>query len=146
MRQLNDPVYSTGSDLPGLIFFEVLVLLALLIYIFWLVYVTCRACGDMRILPYLGVRLKALALFTFSVMLVVVSGVIFSGIATRNSAAEFLSYLALFNLYLYTLAFLYLPAKTLGSASVEMRWEKIFFVFLVTFFIPSGLKESVWFV
>jgi hypothetical protein len=101
----------------------VVLLVALLIYIFWLVYIVCRSCGDMKTLPYLGLRLKVFGLFTFAVMLTVVCGLIFSGVASRNNAAEFLSFLALFNLYVYTLTFLYLPARYMGSASTETKYQ-----------------------
>jgi len=48
-------------------------------------------------------------------MLVVMGGLVFGGIlgSSYNSAAEFTSYVALFNLYCYALAFVYLPSSGL---------------------------------
>jgi hypothetical protein len=55
-------------------------LILLIIYVFWLVYVVCRSCGDSKLLPYLGVRVKFFGVFTLLVILTVVGGVIFGGI------------------------------------------------------------------
>eukprot|EP01114_Cavostelium_apophysatum_P014326 TRINITY_DN3687_c1_g1_i1.p1 TRINITY_DN3687_c1_g1~~TRINITY_DN3687_c1_g1_i1.p1 ORF type:complete len:474 (+),score=94.11 TRINITY_DN3687_c1_g1_i1:153-1574(+) len=125
LHQRSDPVYNTASDLPGYIFFQVFFLILLIVYIFWLVYSTCRTCGDMKTLPYLGVRIKFFGVFTLLVMLTVVGGLIF-GIGTAlNSAVEWLSFFALANLYVYVLAFVYLPSQVAAPPPTEETTERI---------------------
>lgn len=58
-----------------------IMLLLLVIYVFWLVYVVCRSCGDAKLLPILGVRVKFFGIFTLLVILTVLGGVIFGGVA-----------------------------------------------------------------
>jgi len=125
LRQLQDPVYDTSSELPGYIFFQVAMLILLVIYVFWLVYVVCRSCGDIKTLPYLGVRIKFFGVFTLLVILVVIGGLIFGLGVGVNSAAQFLSFLSLFNLYVYTLAFVYLPSNASPSSQSTFRQERI---------------------
>jgi len=82
------------------------------IYTFWLIFVLCRTCGDSRNLPFIHVRIRFFGVFTLIVTIIMISGIIFGAIGTRyNNSAEFLSFLSLFNLYCYTLAFVYLPAR-----------------------------------
>jgi len=125
LHQRSDPVYSSASELPGYIFFEVALLIFLIIYIFWLVYATCRACGDIKTLPYLGIRIKFFGVFTLLVILTVVGALIFGYGSNLNSAAEFLSFLSLFNLYVYVLAFVYLPSQIGTTQASSPRVESI---------------------
>jgi len=112
LQLLNDPSYGTPTDKPGFIAVSFFLLLLVVVYAFWLVVVVCRACGDRRTLPYIHVRVRFFGIFTLLVTIVVVSGVIFGAVGSRyNNSAEFLSFLSLFNLYCYTLAFVYLPAR-----------------------------------
>jgi len=112
LYELDDPTYHDPTQLPGFIFFQVFAFIVLIIYLFWLVYVICRACGDTKTLPYLGVRVKFFGVFTLLVLMTVIGGVIFGAIGYFvNNAATFLSFLSLLNLYVYTLAFMYLPAR-----------------------------------
>jgi len=124
LHERDDPLYSAADELPGYIFFQVFLLILLIVYIFWLIYATCRACGDIKTLPYLGVRIKFFGIFTLLVILTVVGGLIFGYGAKVNSAAEFLSFLSLFNLYVYTLAFVYLPSQVVTTAPTP-RNERI---------------------
>jgi len=125
LQSVNDPAYNASSELPGFLFFQVFELILVLVYLFWLVFVMCRACGDMKTLPFLGVRVKFFAGFTLLVIFTVLGGLIFGSIGFQfNNAAEFLSYMALFNLYCYTLAFVYLPAPTLYPASISTPHSK----------------------
>eukprot|EP01121_Diplochlamys_sp_Union-15-3_P018716 TRINITY_DN687_c0_g1_i1.p1 TRINITY_DN687_c0_g1~~TRINITY_DN687_c0_g1_i1.p1 ORF type:complete len:497 (-),score=48.70 TRINITY_DN687_c0_g1_i1:54-1544(-) len=112
LHQLDD-VGTRLYEITGYVFFQIFTLLALIIYVFWLVYASCRAIGNSKTMPYLGLRLKFFGLFTMFVMLLTAGGIIFGFIGPiSNNAAEFLSFLSLFNLYLYTLAFVYLPSKS----------------------------------
>jgi len=116
-QQLGNAAYNVASD-PSFIFFQVVMLVLIIIYLFWMVYALCRTCSDAKTLPYLGIRIKFFGFFTFLVILTVIGGLIFGGVVgSYNNAAEFLSYLALFNLYCYTLAFVYSPAKGVAALS-----------------------------
>jgi len=101
------------TESPGFIFFQVLMLILVVIYLLWLLYAFCRICTIARTLPHLDFRTKCFGFFTFMVSVVVIGGIIFGGVVgPYNSAAEFLSFLALFNLYCYMMAVLYVPSKS----------------------------------
>ena len=114
LQQLNHPAYESRNEMPGYIAFQIIMLLLLIIYIFWLVFVICRSCSDSKLLPYLGNRVKFFGVFTLFIILTVVAGLLFTGIAgsTFNNASEFTSFLALINLYVYTLSIVYLPSPS----------------------------------
>jgi len=122
--QLKDPNNDPYS-LPGLIFFEVVMLIILIVYVFWLVIVVCRSCGDARTLPFLGERLKILGGFTLAVIIVVVAGLIFGAVSNFNNAAEFTSYVSLFNLYVYVLAFFYMPSQAAAKEAAKHRADRL---------------------
>jgi len=122
MHAKDDPQYSAVDEIPGFIFFEVLMLILLVIYIFWIVYIVCRGCGDMKVIPAMGARLKFFAIFTLIVLAIAVGGVIFGFVDPEsNNAAQFLTYLGLMNLYVYTNAFLYLPAGISSDPSYQSK-------------------------
>eukprot|EP01114_Cavostelium_apophysatum_P014327 TRINITY_DN3687_c1_g1_i2.p1 TRINITY_DN3687_c1_g1~~TRINITY_DN3687_c1_g1_i2.p1 ORF type:complete len:108 (+),score=22.36 TRINITY_DN3687_c1_g1_i2:57-380(+) len=78
------------------------------------------ACNDLkgRVSPFGN-------LITLLVMLTVVGGLIF-GIGTAlNSAVEWLSFFALANLYVYVLAFVYLPSQVAAPPPTEETTERI---------------------
>eukprot|EP01121_Diplochlamys_sp_Union-15-3_P012508 TRINITY_DN3754_c0_g1_i1.p1 TRINITY_DN3754_c0_g1~~TRINITY_DN3754_c0_g1_i1.p1 ORF type:complete len:219 (-),score=33.79 TRINITY_DN3754_c0_g1_i1:100-756(-) len=100
-------------EITGYIFFKIVCGIALVLYIFMLIYAICRACTSTKSMPYLGLRLQFFGLFTFFIILLTAGGILFGFIGPiNNNAAEFLSFLSLFNIYLYTLAFVYLPSKS----------------------------------
>jgi len=119
----NNPTYSAVDDIPGFIFFEVVLLVLVVIYLFWIVYIVCRACADIKIIPALGSRLKFFAVFTLIVLAIACGGVIFGFLQPNtNNAAQFLTYLGLFNLYIYVNAFLYLPAGVSSDPSYSAKF------------------------
>jgi len=126
LQLLNDPSYQTPSDLPGFIAVNFLLLLLLVIYVFWLLIVLCRVCGDNRTLPYIHVRTRFFGVFTLLVTITVVLGIIYGAVGEGlNNSAEFLSFLSLFNLYCYTLAFVYLPARGASQNIGSSHSDKI---------------------
>ena len=95
-------------------------LILAVIYLFWVVYVVCRACSESRTFPLLGVRIRFFALvrcrlvvthvlivvlspllvqFTLTVVLIMVLGIVFEGFgpttAVSGSPMGLLAYLAL---------------------------------------------------
>jgi len=125
LHSQDDPAYSAVDEIPGFIFFEVLLLVFLVIYIFWIVYIVCRGCADKKVIPSLGARLYFFAIFTLIILAIAVAGVIFGFLEPdQNNAAQFLTYLGLFNLYIYVNAFLYLPAGVSGDPSYSTKFPE----------------------
>jgi hypothetical protein len=48
-----------------------------LIYVFWIVYIVCRGCADVKVIPALGPRLKFFSIFTLIVLIIAIAGVVF---------------------------------------------------------------------
>jgi len=115
LQLLDNPTFQTPSNDPGFIAVSFFFLFLLVLYIFWIIGIVCRACGDQRILPLIHSRIRFFGAFTLLVTITVVIGVIYGAVGEPNNSAEFLSFLSLFNLYCFTLAFVYLPAR--GSTS-----------------------------
>mmetsp|Transcript_18550 Transcript_18550/g.32193 ORF Transcript_18550/g.32193 Transcript_18550/m.32193 type:complete len:455 (-) Transcript_18550:24-1388(-) len=115
LRSLSNPEYAESEDDPNFTFFLVGELILAVIYLFWVVYVVCRACSESRTFPLLGVRIRFFALFTLTVVLIMVLGIVFEGFgpttAVSGSPMGLLAYLALYNYYVYVLAFMYLPSR-----------------------------------
>jgi len=130
LQELSDPEYDSIYDIPFFLFFYFAFIAFLIIYTFWLFFLLFRTLGDRKTLPYLGLRIKFFGLFTLAIIIVVIFGIVFGLIGPiHNNAAEFLSYLALLNLYVYVLAFVYLPTQ---KASLEDKVKMIGMVRLET--------------
>lgn len=108
-------IRSPGVDVyaqPAFLVFYIIMILLLVIYLFWLSYVVFRAISSRNAMPYLSLRLKFFGVFTLLVLIVVIGGVIFGVLGPiSNNAAQFLSFISLLNLYVYTLGFVYFPSK-----------------------------------
>ena len=93
------------------------------IYLFWLIYVIVRACQESRTFPLLGVRIRFFALFTLAIIIVMVSGIAFEVLgpttAIKGNPMTLLSYLSLYNYYVYVLAFMYLPSRFAAKGAVR---------------------------
>jgi Wntless-like, transmembrane domain/TMEM181, GOLD domain len=114
LHRLDDPQYHGGlNTIPGFILLRVLNLICIIVYVFWLVYCACRACGDSKVMPYLGTRIKVFFGLSLFVLIVIVGGIIFGWQlgSSSTTAAEFLAFQALLNLYVYVLAVCYTPTK-----------------------------------
>mmetsp|Transcript_200 Transcript_200/g.507 ORF Transcript_200/g.507 Transcript_200/m.507 type:complete len:474 (+) Transcript_200:75-1496(+) len=110
---LQNPQYDELRDDPNFLVMMVTMLVLLVVYLFWMVYVVARACLESKTYPLLGVRIRFFGLFTLAVIVTLVGGLLFAAFGpVHNNAAEFLAEIALLNLYVYVLAFVYLPAKT----------------------------------
>ncbi len=123
LRRLDDPVYDVTTDDPAFIFFVVGEIIVAVIYLFWLTYVIVRACMESRTFPLLGVRIRFFALFTLSVIVVMVAGITFETFgpttAIKGNPMTLLSYLSLYNFYVYVLAFMYLPSRFAAKSAVR---------------------------
>jgi Wntless-like, transmembrane domain len=126
VHELDNPEYTDVRDIPGFIFFSIFELAAVLIYIVWFVWIVLNAFRDMRTLPLLSSRVKFLGALTFFVIALTVFGVLFDLLKPDvGSAAAFLLYIALFNLYVWLLAVVYSPAayETIGGAANLAQYE-----------------------
>eukprot|EP01127_Copromyxa_protea_P018386 TRINITY_DN5786_c0_g1_i4.p1 TRINITY_DN5786_c0_g1~~TRINITY_DN5786_c0_g1_i4.p1 ORF type:complete len:144 (-),score=14.78 TRINITY_DN5786_c0_g1_i4:59-490(-) len=90
------------------------------IYALYLAYVVCRAFGTMiskRSSPLLGSRVIFFNIFTLVIFLLTLAGFIAGYITplVKDDSAEFLAFLSLYNLYVFTLAFVYLPNTRVAS-------------------------------
>lgn len=123
LRRIDDPLYDETTDDPAFIFFVVTEIIIAVIYLFWLIYVVCRACQESRTFPLLGVRIRFFALFTLAVVIVMVSGIAFEEFgpttAIKGNPMTLLAYLTLYNFYVYVLAFMYLPSRFAAKGAVR---------------------------
>jgi len=109
-NELIDPTITIQQS-PVVITFEIMVLIVLLLYFFWLSYATCRACGLDTKKAFLKRRLRFFLFFSASIIIIIGFGILFDYFQHPNNAAEFLSFHSLSNLYVYVLAIVYLPSK-----------------------------------
>jgi hypothetical protein len=120
--EVND-IYSpeqTLSSSGGFTFFAILMVALLIGYAFWLFYVIFRAIGARDSMPYLSLRLKFFGVFTLVVIAIVVIGVLAGAVGpVENNAASLLSFLSLFNLYIYICSFVYFPSRDLSVPSTK---------------------------
>lgn len=115
---INEPEASLDQN-GGYVFFYVCLLLIVIVYAFWLMYVVFRAISSTDSMPYLSLRLKFFGVFTLVVVVITVAGVLFGAIGPiENNAAQLLSFLSLFNLYVYILAFVYFPTRETSAGGV----------------------------
>jgi len=113
VHQLDDPEYAKPQDFPGFLVFSIAFALLSFMYLIRLGTVVVLTFSNMFSLPYLSNRVKFLGIFTLFVVLLTVGGLIFDWLAPDvNSAAGFLTYIALFNFYIFVLTVCYLPAKS----------------------------------
>eukprot|EP01108_Squamamoeba_japonica_P004400 TRINITY_DN3479_c0_g1_i1.p2 TRINITY_DN3479_c0_g1~~TRINITY_DN3479_c0_g1_i1.p2 ORF type:complete len:302 (+),score=180.45 TRINITY_DN3479_c0_g1_i1:577-1482(+) len=123
LRSLDNPQFDETTDDPNLIFFVAGQIILSVIYLFWLVYVVCRACQESRTFPLLGVRIRFFALFTLAVIFTMVIGFVGEwfapNTALKGSPMALLAFLALYNFYVYVLAFMYLPSRFASKAGAR---------------------------
>ncbi|KAL5010749.1 hypothetical protein ScPMuIL_013054 [Solemya velum] len=123
-NELQDPTYYYRLDASNFIGFKIFFFVVGGIYLLYLLYLLIRAYAELRSMPYFDLRLK----FMTALMLIVLSISIaitflrFGGTALQDNfvaelathyqnSAEFVSFYALLNLYMYTMAFVYSPSK-----------------------------------
>lgn len=126
---LDDPTYNLTIDASSYIVFRIIFFIVSTLYLLFLLFLIVRAVAELRNTPYYDVRIK----FSIALMLVVITTLVVIGLSryqsepfrqslfenfTKNyhSSVEFCAIFSIFNFYIYTLAFVYSPAK---NASVE---------------------------
>lgn len=130
---LDDPTYNLTMDENNYIVFRILYLLNLIVYLLFLLYLIIRAYAELKNMPYFNLRIKfSLVLMMF--VIAVGSTIAFFRIKsepfrqslfenfTKNyrNSVEFCAIFSIFNLYVYTLAFVYAPAK---NASLDTDYK-----------------------
>ncbi|CAF3810708.1 unnamed protein product [Adineta steineri] len=131
VQEYRDPMYNMTIDITQFTTYRVMFYIIGIFYILYLLFLIIRAFGELRNMPYFDVRLK----FTTVLMLCVVSISILittlrfgSGIIGENfvpelasrykNSVEFISFYSLINFYLYTMAYVYSPAKNAAIDSL----------------------------
>jgi len=109
-NELIDPTIAIDQT-PVIIGFEVVMIILVLCYFFWLGYSICRACGLDSKKAFLKRRLRFFLFFSIIVILIIGFGVLFEVYQRPESAVEFLAFHSLCNLYIFVLAIVYLPSK-----------------------------------
>jgi len=109
-NELIDPTIAIEQT-TIIIAFEVVMIILVLCYFFWLGYSTCRACGLDSKKAFLKRRLRFFLFFSTIVILIIGFGILFQVYQRPDNAAEFLAFHSLCNLYIYVLAIVYLPSK-----------------------------------
>jgi len=117
LHDIVDPVYSTEvTDNAGFVFFSVVLGIVAVAYVFYVLWTIGKAYQHSRTIPLLSLRLKALGIFSGLIIIAVAVGIVFNFVGSRSSeSSQFLTYLGLFNLYVYLLTFVYLPAPNAAA-------------------------------
>jgi hypothetical protein len=112
VTQVDNPTHDAVTQLSSYLFLAIIMLLLVICYVFWMLYLVCRACGDMKGVNYLGSRIKFFAVYTICCMVSVIVGYTVAFLTpANNNAARFLSTISMGNLYLYVLMIMYIPSN-----------------------------------
>lgn len=123
-NELRDPAYQSKLDISNFTGFKIFFFIIASIYLVYLIYLVAKAYTEIKGLPYFDIRLKFL---TALMLVVVVVSFIFVMLrygrtalqnnfiaeleTTYKNTAEFLMFYGLLNFYLYTMSFVYSPAR-----------------------------------
>jgi hypothetical protein len=123
-NELQDPTYSYKLDTRNFDSFKVFFFVACGVYMAYLLLLILRAYSELRAMPYFDMRLKFLTLLMLIVLAISLSVTMLKygvGVLEDNfvaelstnykSSAQFMSFYSLLNFYLYTMAYVYSPAK-----------------------------------
>lgn len=123
-NELQDPTYSYKLDTRNFDSFKVFFFVACGVYMAYLLLLILRAYSELRAMPYFDMRLKFLTLLMLIVLAISLSvtmlrfgvGVLEDNFVAElstnyKSSAQFMSFYSLLNFYLYTMAYVYSPAK-----------------------------------
>lgn len=123
-KEVADPTYNYKSDTGNFFGFKIFFFIVGSLYLVYLLYLVVRAYAELRNMPYFDVRLKFLTILMLIVVIVTItitslrfgSSVLEENFIAELSShyensAEFLAFYGLLNFYLYTMAFVYSPAK-----------------------------------
>eukprot|EP01126_Amoeba_proteus_P042871 TRINITY_DN4672_c0_g1_i10.p1 TRINITY_DN4672_c0_g1~~TRINITY_DN4672_c0_g1_i10.p1 ORF type:complete len:321 (-),score=55.66 TRINITY_DN4672_c0_g1_i10:128-1090(-) len=130
LQELDDPS-STIDNMPNHLILQITMYVLLGIYGFYLLYVVFRSFGAIisgmegtETNPIvMGVRIKFFFLFTLLILVITIAGLLLGFISPllvfKRNASVFLTVLSLYNLYVFTLAFVYLPTQVANSSQVS---------------------------
>eukprot|EP00922_Rhytidocystis_sp_ex-Travisia-forbesii_P042989 GHVS01064251.1.p1 GENE.GHVS01064251.1~~GHVS01064251.1.p1 ORF type:complete len:730 (+),score=115.88 GHVS01064251.1:84-2192(+) len=110
-QSYRDPFFGqTGDWSLGLLPCYVALILCLVVYLWWLARLLAKGCRELRLLPY---RYKVLYASTVLVILLTVSAFVSGALGPSvSSAAGFIAFRGLLNLYVIFLAILFLPVQS----------------------------------
>eukprot|EP00164_Ancoracysta_twista_P000262 GFYU01000369.1.p1 GENE.GFYU01000369.1~~GFYU01000369.1.p1 ORF type:complete len:483 (-),score=149.66 GFYU01000369.1:180-1628(-) len=106
----DDPTFK-ASDLNHFKYYMGSIFAWIVIWAFWFFHILFRCWEELAVLRTPPARFRFFSFITVQVIFIATAGIVFSQIGPHyNSSASFLAFLALFNLYCYVIAFVYLPA------------------------------------
>ncbi|XP_046848759.1 transmembrane protein 181-like isoform X2 [Xenia sp. Carnegie-2017] len=123
-NELCDPAYQSKLDIANFTGFKIFFFVIASVYLIYLIYLVAKAYSEIKGLPYFDIRLKFLTILMLVVVLVSFVFVLlrYGRTALQNNfiaelettyknTAEFLLFYGLLNFYLYTMSFVYSPAR-----------------------------------
>ncbi|CAF3648793.1 unnamed protein product [Adineta steineri] len=130
-QEFRDPMYNITIDIKQFTTFRIIFYIVGILYILYLLFLIIRAFGELRNTPYFDIRLKFTTLLMLCVILflIIITTLRFSSsIIEENfvpelashykNSVEFLSFYSVINLYLFTMAYVYSPAKNAAFDSL----------------------------
>jgi len=127
-NEIQDPSYQYKVDSGHFLALKVFFFVLGALYVVYLIVLLIQAFQDLKNMPYFDVRLKFLTILMLLVVLISLVAVFLrfgsavlednfvADVSTRyKNSVEFLAFYGLFNLYLYTMAYMYTPLSSKGS-------------------------------
>ncbi|CAF4140380.1 unnamed protein product, partial [Rotaria sp. Silwood2] len=129
IQEFHDPMYNMTIDITQFTIFHIIFYIVGIFYVLYLLFLIIRAYSELRNMPYFDVRLKFTTVLMICVILISMiiivlrfgSSIIKENFVPElttcyNNSMEFLLFYSLINIYLYTMAYVYSPAK---NATIE---------------------------
>jgi len=113
-----DPALSFESDM-SITVFEYALPIALVAYVIWLAVSATCAFSVIEKVNFLKRRLLFFLSLSIFIMLVIALGILFNVFLYMNNASEFLAFHSLVNLYVFTLAIVYMPNTSVDRAGLQ---------------------------
>ncbi|CAF1013223.1 unnamed protein product [Adineta ricciae] len=130
-QEFRDPMYNLTIDIRPFTAIRIIFYIVGILYVLYLLFLIIRAFSELRNTPYFDIRLKFATLLMLCVVciLIVITTLRYGSdimkenfvpeLASRyKNSVEFLTFHSVINLYLYTMAYVYSPAKNAAVDSL----------------------------
>jgi len=125
LNEMRDPSYQYKVDTGHFMGLKIFFFVMAVIYSFYLLFLIVQAFRELKNMPFFDVRLKFLTILMLMVVFISLVAIfirfgstvlqenfVMDVTSSYQNSAEFLAFYGLFNLYLYTMAFVYSPSPT----------------------------------
>lgn len=133
INEVHDPSYQYKIDTGHFLGLKIFFFVIAAIYLLYLLILLVQAFQELKNMPYFDVRIKFLTILMFIVVLISLVAIFtrFGGAVLQENfvmdvtssyqnSAEFLAFYGLFNLYLYTMAYVYSPSpRAIQDATIK---------------------------